>query len=555
MTTSSSAPFNRHDADVIIRSADAVDFRVHSQILAVASPIFEDMVIVARPEAFEDTPPGRHIPFVTLVEDGHTLDALLRLCYPIEIADAPWALEDIPAILDAALKYIMAGPTAVLVKEPLTFAKARPLQVWSIGCRFGLEKVARAGAEAALHFRQLGTYNFAREFVPAEAFLETVRGVSAGHYSRLLEFHRRAGAVPPAFTLTRPSTQRSDAASLSESSVTAVADDFYASLPYPDIICRAADGVELPLHKALLSMASPIFGRRVQAHRLEEAEQSRATSNDTILPVITCTEDGIILSTLLRFCYPGDHALPHDPLSLLAILDAAERYQMERIVGVIKMHWNTVIIQNPLSAYFAAVMSGLDEDARRAARHTLRLELSSSYAPEMEFCQPHAYHRLLNYHERARNSAIVVDFTFPWASDAVSVTSKSQTTSPDSHDHARHNRRNARREGAATQTTRRPSDPSCARAVNRTWIEERRATFRQMLVRQPGTEFHSDGSLFRSSTGLTLGVKPWCTCCQSIAEDIVRLGKSLPERVASELDKVRNVDSNPFASWVHLDDW
>ncbi|KAH9893459.1 hypothetical protein C8Q73DRAFT_791312 [Cubamyces lactineus] len=535
--TAAAPPFDRHDADIMIRSADGIDFRVHSQILNVASPIFEDMIAVAQPEV-EDTSSGRHIPTVTLVEDGRTLDTLLRLCYPVEISDAPWVLEDIPAILDAAMKYIMSGPISVLVKELITFAKARPLQVWATGCQFGLEKVARAGAEAALHFRQLGTYNFAREFVPVETFLETVRGVSAGHYFRLLEFQRRDGAVPSAFTLTSPTKQGSNANSSSASSATAVADDFFASLPYPDVICRAADGIDLPLHKALLSMASPVLGNRVQPRRLDAAEQSRVNSTGTMLPVITCAEDGAVLSTLLRFCYPGDHPLPNDPLSLLAILDVAERYQMARIVGVIKKYWETIIVQDPLSAYFAAVVSGMEDDVRRAARHTLRLELSSNYVPEMEVCQPHMYHKLLDYHERAQNSAVAVASMFPWTSNALPVVSIPQATSPTPQNNTRRNGRHLRRAGTAAQATQRPCDPGCPGTVNRIWIDERRATLRQLLARQPGAQFDSDGAHFRSSTGQTLSAKPWCTCCQRIADDIVRLGKGLPERVASELDKI-----------------
>ncbi|KAI0664235.1 hypothetical protein C8Q70DRAFT_1071902 [Cubamyces menziesii] len=434
---------------------------------------------------------------------------------------------------------MMSGPISVLVKELFAYAKARPLQVWAIGCQFGLEKVARAGAEGALHFKQLGTYNFAREFVPVEAFLGTVRGVSAGHYFRLLEFRRQAGTVPSTFALASPAKQGSNATSSSASSATAVADNFYSSLPYPDVICRAADGIELPLHMALLTMASPVLGERVQPHRLGEAEKSRANSTNTILPVITCTEDSTVLSALLRFCYPGDHPLPNDPLLLLAILDAAEQYRMERITGVIKKHWEAMIVQNPLSAYFAAVESGMDEDARRAARHTLRLELSRSYVPEMELCQPHVYHRLLKYHERARGSVAVVGLGFPWIPNDPPLLPVAQATNIRLPNHTPHNGRKARHAGTAAQvTTHRSCTPGCPGTVNRTWIEERCETFRELLAKQPGAAFDSDVTLFRSSTGLTLSKKPWCKCCQRIADDIVRLGKSVPERVALALDKI-----------------
>jgi BTB/POZ domain len=37
------APFNNLKADVILRSADNVDFRVFKSILSLSSPIFDDM--------------------------------------------------------------------------------------------------------------------------------------------------------------------------------------------------------------------------------------------------------------------------------------------------------------------------------------------------------------------------------------------------------------------------------------------------------------------------------------------------------------------------------
>ena len=44
-------PFDKLSADVILRSSDRVDFRVHRTILVEASPVFSDMFSLPQPTA------------------------------------------------------------------------------------------------------------------------------------------------------------------------------------------------------------------------------------------------------------------------------------------------------------------------------------------------------------------------------------------------------------------------------------------------------------------------------------------------------------------------
>lgn len=44
-------PFDQPSADLILRTADLVDFRVHTQILAQASPFFASMLALPQPTA------------------------------------------------------------------------------------------------------------------------------------------------------------------------------------------------------------------------------------------------------------------------------------------------------------------------------------------------------------------------------------------------------------------------------------------------------------------------------------------------------------------------
>ena len=47
-------PFDgSRNADIVLRSCDGVDFRVYKEILALASPVFQDMTTLAKPLADE----------------------------------------------------------------------------------------------------------------------------------------------------------------------------------------------------------------------------------------------------------------------------------------------------------------------------------------------------------------------------------------------------------------------------------------------------------------------------------------------------------------------
>ena len=68
------------DADLIIRSSDDVSFLVHKLVLAVASPIFKDLLSLPQPSNFE-TVDG--LPMVRLPESSELLKCLVSMLYPI----------------------------------------------------------------------------------------------------------------------------------------------------------------------------------------------------------------------------------------------------------------------------------------------------------------------------------------------------------------------------------------------------------------------------------------------------------------------------------------
>jgi len=97
------APFNRKDADLIIRSSDQVDFHVHKSNLVMASVGFEDRFPTPGPSSRDQGPKK---PVIDLTEDSKTLHRLLTMLYPVEWS-MPETLEDAHALLATCQKYQM----------------------------------------------------------------------------------------------------------------------------------------------------------------------------------------------------------------------------------------------------------------------------------------------------------------------------------------------------------------------------------------------------------------------------------------------------------------
>ncbi|EIW58585.1 uncharacterized protein TRAVEDRAFT_124190, partial [Trametes versicolor FP-101664 SS1] len=152
--TNAPHPFDLPSGDLILRTADLVDFRVHTLFLSMASPFFATMLALPQPTSASTTPSAlpagaetQTTPVVPVSEDSATLELLLRLVYPISKPRAK--MEDphmiVPA-LQAAAKYEMELPVDILSERLIAIVPKSPLQVWAAACRTGLEDVARQAA-------------------------------------------------------------------------------------------------------------------------------------------------------------------------------------------------------------------------------------------------------------------------------------------------------------------------------------------------------------------------------------------------------------------------
>ncbi|KAF8334638.1 uncharacterized protein EI90DRAFT_2847515, partial [Cantharellus anzutake] len=85
------------DGDVILRSTDGVEFRVHKYILSISSPFFSSMFTLPQTSGETQT--------IEIAEDAKTLDALLRFIYPTSGLRRIENLEEGISILFASRKY------------------------------------------------------------------------------------------------------------------------------------------------------------------------------------------------------------------------------------------------------------------------------------------------------------------------------------------------------------------------------------------------------------------------------------------------------------------
>jgi hypothetical protein len=103
LITSLPEPLDVPDANLIIRSSDLVNFRVHKLILSMASPFFTNLLSLPQPSDGESVD---GLPVVTFTEDAEVLNSLVSMLYPIHPV-IPDSYDKVLHLLAACQKYDM----------------------------------------------------------------------------------------------------------------------------------------------------------------------------------------------------------------------------------------------------------------------------------------------------------------------------------------------------------------------------------------------------------------------------------------------------------------
>ncbi|TFY78700.1 hypothetical protein EWM64_g5311 [Hericium alpestre] len=185
------APFDDHDADVVLRSSDAVDFHVYKAILKKGSRGFADMFAAQPiPPTDPSSPEFKDgLPIIPLSETSHTLNLFLQFLYPVpnpQIIDP----NDMALVLDAFRKYVVEGyakTIELMLLEILDGDKylVKTGKVYALACCYGLPRVAKVAAMNSLQYSCS-----ALSFTDDDISLLTTR-----QYHALIQFQSRCKRV------------------------------------------------------------------------------------------------------------------------------------------------------------------------------------------------------------------------------------------------------------------------------------------------------------------------------------------------------------------------
>ena len=151
------------DANLIIRSSDLVDFRVHKSILAMVSPFFKDLFSVPQ---LLDSESLDGLPLIKLSEDAELLNTLLSMIFPVRVV-IPDSYEKVLDLLVACQKYDMVQVQSSIRTEVNRGCFPAPVgteafHAYAIACSKGLtpetENAARQTLDYPMTFETLGKW-------------------------------------------------------------------------------------------------------------------------------------------------------------------------------------------------------------------------------------------------------------------------------------------------------------------------------------------------------------------------------------------------------------
>ncbi|KAJ6501983.1 hypothetical protein C8R45DRAFT_606406 [Mycena sanguinolenta] len=186
LNTSTFTPQSPFDGtgDVILRSADGVDFRVHQVVMSLASPVFATMFALPQPE--KDIEP------ITMPESAVILDQMLRFWYPGTQPPTIETLEDLHALVEILIsKYDVQSAVYTAKSHVQKYLETEPVAVFAIACTQGWEDLARTAARESLkHPIRVFDYDAA----------QGLKHITADAYHRLMQYHYLCGTAAKGVT-------------------------------------------------------------------------------------------------------------------------------------------------------------------------------------------------------------------------------------------------------------------------------------------------------------------------------------------------------------------
>ena len=168
------------DGDVVLRSRDAILFRVHKNILSIASECFRDMFSFPQPVSQTKTKPEQEP--IDLTEDSKVVSFLLSSLYSHVDHPSVNSYAEIWDIVDAAEKYELPRVKSLfrLLVHSAENLRSDPISLYVLACRCGWKDVIRESSAATLN----------RPFMVADvSHWTTLRRCSMEDFFRLVQLH------------------------------------------------------------------------------------------------------------------------------------------------------------------------------------------------------------------------------------------------------------------------------------------------------------------------------------------------------------------------------
>ncbi|GBE89531.1 hypothetical protein SCP_1601930 [Sparassis crispa] len=408
-------PFDKPNADTILRTSDRVKFRVRNAILAEASVFFEGMFSCPQPP---DSQQCDGLPVVDVAEDSKTLDALLRFCYPFDPPELA-TLDELVPVLRAALKYVMDPFMVSLRKQLVAVAEKEPMGVYMIAYELGF-KAEMLAAEKYLQDEWCNTYYPGLEEMPVEVYFKLLKASLAGEpsepeqppssfrSSKLRKKSAKKSGRPEEHRETpaeKPDNRFHDCGLINPSEHKTTAAEYPFDLSDADAVLCTSDAVEFCVHTSILSIASPVFRHMFTGTEKDVMYTKHEPSSRRPTGMIVVTEDSRTLTALLRFCYPVEDQEVEDLEWAGVLLRVAKKYQMATAMKRLREIFAKFAQERPLRAYAIACVHQWDLEGKQAARVVLRVRIKDHSAEDLKGISAGTYHRLLKYHKDCAKAA------------------------------------------------------------------------------------------------------------------------------------------------------
>ncbi|KAI9450615.1 hypothetical protein BJY52DRAFT_1155096 [Lactarius psammicola] len=186
------------------------------------------------------------------------------------------------------------------------------------------------------------------------------------------------------------------------------------SLPLPecldiseaDVVVRSSDRAEFPVHKAILASSSPVF------RDMFSLPQSPNSVTVDELPIVEISEDAELVRCLITILYPIPSEIPTSYDKILALLAAAQKYDMGAVQSSIR--GEVARRQSPVldgaqafRVYAIASSSRLIAEMNTAAPLTLDYPMTFEHlGVDLRLFERWALHELVNFRKRCRDQLV-----------------------------------------------------------------------------------------------------------------------------------------------------